>query len=76
MRTRSSYAIICILRNLVIGGGDGQRVVHDAFTDELRQVLPKIGSMVKQWRGGVTASQLQEFIREIWPEAVSVSIDE
>lgn len=70
LRTRISYAIICFLGNLAVWGEDGQRAIHDATTDQLRQILPNIAGMVRRWRGDAAALQIQQLIGKAWPEAI------
>jgi hypothetical protein len=63
-----AYCIVRILRNLSMHGEDeGRKAVCDAFTDELRQILPNIAVNVKRELGDAAALSVDNWIRETWP---------
>jgi hypothetical protein len=61
-----AYDIISFLRHVsLVGGDEGTRVVRDAVTDELRQILPNVGESVRIVLGDVVARRVESCISEL-----------
>jgi hypothetical protein len=63
-----AYCIIRILRNMSVLGE--VHAVHDAVTEDLRQILPGIDGNVRTELGDAAALRVRTWIIETWPYAL------